>query len=320
VQQPIASIANLNQRSQLLRIVRQFFENCDFVEVETPLLSPEIIPELHIEPVEAVDGTDTLRCRSHHLQASPELHMKRLIAVGMPAIFQITKSFRSGERGPLHNPEFTIAEWYRAGDNMQAGMKLLDELCQTTLKTSAARLTSYAAAFEKHAGINPHAASVEQLSARARSLNLAVPGEFRGQNHDGWLNLLLALQVEPQLGRDRPEILYDYPVSQAALAETEIQEGRIEVAKRFELYWQGVELANGYQELTDAKELRSRLEKVNRDRQADGRQRLPLPESLLAAMEAGLPPCAGCALGFDRLAMLACGAKSIDEVVAFSNR
>jgi lysyl-tRNA synthetase class 2 len=332
VDQASASIANLNQRGQLLRAVREFFYHRDFVEVETPLLSNEIIPELHIEPDRVVTpptataaplgigptpaGTTTTR----FLQASPELHMKRLLTAGMPALFQITKSFRSGERGPLHHPEFTIVEWYRTGDDMRRGMQLLDEFCQTTLKTSAARQTSYAAAFQQYADIDPHTASIEQLSACAEAHQLAMPTAPGGNDRDEWLNLLLALRVEPQLGCDGPEILYDYPASQAALAETAIQDGGIAVAKRFELYWQGVELANGYQELTDAQVLRSRLTTVNRDRQAEGRQALPHPESLLAAMEAGLPPCAGCALGFDRLAMLACGAQSIDAVMAFSNR
>jgi len=303
-------IAKLEQRSQLLRTLRQFFHERDFVEVETPLLANEIIPELHIEPLIAVE---------HFLQASPELHMKRLVAAGMEAIFQVTRSFRAGERGSLHNREFTIVEWYRTGDDMLAGMQLLDELCQATLATPAALRTSYADAFKTHVGICPHTATVEQLAARTQALNLVMPAEMRSDDRDDrdeWLNLLLALQIEPQLGRDAPEILHDYPASQAALAKIALRENGIEVAERFELYWQGIELANGYHELTDAAELRRRLELVNHGRSAADKQALPMPESLLAAMENGLPNCAGCALGFDRLAMLACGAKSIDEVRA----
>ena len=300
-------IEKLKQRSQLLRIVRQFFYDHDFLEVETPLLSEEIIPELHIEPITA---------KEIFLQSSPELHMKRLVAAKMQAIFQITRSFRNDERGPLHNPEFTIVEWYRTGDDMQAGIRLLDELCQATLQTPAAKRTTYAAAFEQHAGICPHTSTAEQLAARTHALKLPVPDAMQQDDRDEWLNLLLALQVEPHLGRDTPEILYDYPASQAALAKIATREDGKRVAERFELYYRGVELANGYHELTDAAELRVRLEKVNREREADGRKTLPMPESLLAAMEAGLPDCAGCALGFDRLTMLACGAKSIAEVMA----
>jgi len=304
-------IAKLEQRSQLLRTLRQFFHDRDFVEVETPLLANEIIPELHIEPLVAA---------GHYLQASPELHMKRLVAAGMEAIFQVTRSFRAGERGPLHNREFTIVEWYRTGDDMLAGMQLLDELCQATLATPAARRTSYADAFKTHVGICPHTATIEQLAARIQSLNLVVPAEMRSDDRDEWLNLLLALQIEPQLGQDAPEILHDYPASQAALAKITLRENGIKVAERFELYWQGIELANGYHELTDAAELRRRLELVNHGRSTADKQALPMPESLLAAMEDGLPNCAGSALGFDRLMMLAAGAKSIDAVMAFSTR
>ncbi len=310
-------IAKLKQRSVLLRTVRQFFYDRDFVEVETPLLDAEVIPELHIEPI-SIDR-DAMHRRVQYLQASPELHMKRLLAAGMGKIFQITRSFRNNERGPLHNPEFTIVEWYRVGDDLQAGIQLLDEICQVALKTPATQRISYATAFKKHAQINPHTATTEQLAARTKKLELAVPDNMQRDNRDEWLNLLLALQVEPKLGRDGPEILYDYPASQSALAKVATRKDGKHVAERFELYFRGVELANGYHELTDAIELRNRLEEANRQREADGRHALPMPETLLDAMETGLPDCAGCALGFDRLVMLACGANSIAEVLAFSD-
>ena len=336
-----ASIANLKKRGELLRTLRQFFYDRGFVEVETPLLGGEIIPELFIEPrrvatqrgenLSSLEAPLALRCnaatggRDFYLQASPELHMKRLVAAGMKAIFQVTRSFRAEEHGRHHRAEFTIVEWYRVGDDLFAGMQLLDDLCRATLGlcratlgSAEARRTTYAEAFEEHVGVCPHTASAEQLGTCAASLELAIPANLRVDDRDEWLNLLLALRVEPHLGRDAPEILYDYPASQAALARVALRENGLEVAERFELYWRGVELANGYHELTDAVELRRRLEGVNLGRQADGREALPLPESLLAAMEAGLPGCAGCALGFDRLAMLAIGAESIGEVMAFS--
>lgn len=140
---------------------------------------------------------------------------------------------------------------------------------------------------------------------------------MRHDDRDEWLNLLLATRVEPQLGRDRPEIVYDYPASQASLAKTIATEADYEVAERFELYYRGIELANGFHELGDSAELRRRFEEVNTARLAEGRGGLPLPESFLAALDRGLPPCTGCALGFDRLAMLATGAKSINDVIAF---
>jgi lysyl-tRNA synthetase class 2 len=306
---PSASLAALAQRAALLRKLREFFYEHDFVEVETPLLASEIIPELHIEPIR-VDGNT-------FLQASPELHMKRLLAAGANAIFQVTRSFRAGERGQLHNPEFTIVEWYRVGDDMAAGIELLDALMQSLLGTSAAVRTAYTEAFERTLGISPHLASVEELAAATHQAGVAVPAGMNAGDRDEWLNLLLAARIEPALGCDRPEIVYHYPASQSSLAKVVRSPLGYDVAERFELYYRGVELANGFHELGDAVELRHRFEDVNAARVADGRRILPLPERLLAAMEHGLPACTGVALGFDRLAMLALGATSIDEVVAF---
>lgn len=308
-------ISNLERRSKLLCDLRQFFLERNFIEVETPLLSCEIIPELHIEPIAVENSRDPIDRRKSWLQASPELHMKRLLAAGMKAIFQITRSFRTGERGKLHNPEFTIIEWYCVGDDMQAGMTLLNQLCQTVLGTKPAIRTSYGKAFWQHVGLCPHTSTIEQLADCAQSFEIAVPDSMQKVDRDEWLNLLLATRIEQKLGLEAPEILFDYPASQSALAKIDLRDDGIEVARRFELYWQGIELANGYDELTDDQELRVRLELVNKKRAAEDRPALPLPESLLAAMERGLPDCAGCALGFDRVVMLATGAKSIAEVM-----
>lgn len=309
-------IQNLEHRSDLLRGLREFFYARDFVEVDTPLLSPEVIPELHIEPL-PVGSRDSTNHNARWLQASPELHMKRLLTLGMTAIFQVTKSFRAGEVGQLHNPEFTLVEWYRVDDDMHAGMTLVDELCRTLLDTLPAKRTSYAEAFQQHLGICPHTSSCEELAECAQRQRIAAVG-IKIDDRDEWLNLLLATQIEPHLGVDAPEMLYDYPATQASLAKTAVRESGIEVAERFELYWRGVELANGYHELTDAAELRARFAEVNKGRIADGRLALPMPESLLHAMERGLPASTGCALGFDRLAMLAVGASAIQEVMAFT--
>jgi lysyl-tRNA synthetase class 2 len=307
---PTASLAALEKRAELLRRLRDFFHARNFLEVETPLLSPEIIPELHIEPIRTDDGS--------FLQASPELHMKRLLAAGAKAIFQVSRSFRAGERGQLHNPEFTIVEWYRVGDDMRAGIDRLDELTQSLLGTQPALRTTYAHAFERALNLCPHRATLDELSAAASKERGIVPANMDHTDRDEWLNLLLATRVEPQLGRDRPEIIYHYPASQASLAKVIATDAGQDVAERFELYYHGVELANGFHELSDVTEQRRRFEAVNSACAADSRLALPLPESLLAALEHGLPDCTGVALGFDRLAMLAAGAKSIDEVIAFS--
>ncbi len=310
---PTALLAVLRQRAELLRKLREFFYAHEFVEVETPFLASEVIPELHIEPI-AVELCST---EVWWLQASPELHMKRLLAAGATAIFQITRSFRAGERGRLHNPEFTMVEWYRTDDDMQAGMDLLDDLIQTLLGTPPAKRTTYAAAFQQYVGICPHAATPTDLASAATSRGISVPDGMDAADRDEWLNLLLATLVEPQLGRDRPEVLYHYPATQAALAQVVATEAGHEIAERFELYYRGVELANGYHELADSAELRERFTAVNAARIADGRAALPMPERLLASLEHGQPDCTGVALGFDRLVMLVIGATLIDEVVAF---
>ncbi len=310
-------LSNLIRRSELFRKLREFFHDRGFVEVETPLLSGEVIPELHIEPP-CFNSRDTT-CRTvQWLQASPELHMKRLLAEGMTAIFQVTRSFRAGERGNLHHPEFTIVEWYRVGDCLQSGMALLDELCQSLLNTPPAVRTSYAEAFQKHLNLCPHTANCQELAACAERYGVAAQG-IKSADRDEWLNLLLATQIEPQLGLTAPELLYDYPASQSSLAMIVLRENGVAVAERFELYWQGVELANGYHELTESTELRARLSAVNVERVSDGRPALPMPESLLSAMERGMPDSAGCALGFDRLVMLALGTDSIGDVMAFKD-
>ncbi len=321
-----ASLDVLKQRSELLRKLRALFYERGFIEVETPLLADEIIPELHIEPIAgattataAVPGSTDCGADAHlWLQASPELHMKRLLASGAQAIFQATRSFRAGERGPLHNPEFTLVEWYRVGDDMRAGIDLLDELTQSLLGTAPAARTSYAEAFERVLRLNPHTATLDELAAAVAKADIRVAAGMNGESRDEWLNLLLATRVEPQLGRDRPEIVYHYPASQASLAKVVPSGLGYDVAERFELYCRGIELANGFHELTDAAEQRRRFEAVNAARRSAGRRALPIPESLLAALEHGLPACTGVALGFDRLAMLAIGATSINEVLPFT--
>jgi len=324
-----ATIAALQRRADLLRRLRAFFHQRGFLEIETPQVADEVIPELHIEPLRLGDGplfspgvneprNDLKRAQgsvplaSWWLQASPELHMKRLLAAGAEAIFQVTRSFRAGERGRLHNPEFTIVEWYRVGDDMWAGIKLADELMQALLSASPAARTTYAEVFERHAGVNPYTASLAELAAA-----METPADIERSDRDEWLNAILAARVEPQLGRDRPEVVYHYPATQASLARTVTGAAGHLVAERFELYYRGIELANGFHELADAAEQRRRFDAVNAARIADGRPALPMPESLLAALEAGFPDCTGVALGFDRLAMLAIGASSIDEVLAF---
>ena len=315
---PTASWANLRLRAELLRRLRDFFADRNFLEVETPLLSAETVVERHIDPLRATLPHDPRRPdigRTMWLATSPEQSMKRLMAAGGQAIYQVTRAFRAGERGPLHNPEFTIVEWYRRDDTMESGMQLLSDLCQALLQVEPADTSSYSDAFQTHVGVDPHTADVQTLREAARQHGIDPPSGLSGKDRDGWLDLLLVERVEPRLGQQRPTILYDYPVSQAALAR--VRDGSPPVAERFELYVHGIELANGYCELVDAGVLRQRFEETNAWRQADGKAALPEAHRLLAAMRHGLPSCTGVALGFDRLVMLAAGAKSLDEVIAF---
>jgi lysyl-tRNA synthetase class 2 len=211
-------------------------------------------------------------------------------------------------------------------------MQLTSDLCEAMLSirhtpcadgtrrvpdTLVAERLSYREAFDRHVGIDPHTADGPQLAAIAKQLGVEAPASLPTDDRDGWLDLLLVERIQSHLGRERPTLLYDYPASQAALARIRQEAGKPPVAERFELYFRGVEIANGYHELLDPAELRARNAHVNAQRRADGKPALPEESRLLAAMESGLPPSVGVALGFDRLLMAALDAKTIAEVIAF---
>jgi len=291
---PTASLLMLKQRSELLQQTRHFFQSRGFLEVETPLLSHDTVIDRYIEPLSVNFGG-----RPMWLQTSPEFGMKRMLAAGAEAIYQITRAFRGEERGTYHNPEFTILEWYRVGDDMRTGIDLLIAFASDLLGS--------------------HFAQVERLTYREAFLRFAdvdpFSDKFNDDINDTLLNELLVTKVEPEIAKLGAVVLHDYPPSQAALAQ--VRTANPPVAERFELYINGVELANGYHELLDPAVLRKRNETSNRLREQDGNRALPNDSRLLKAMDHGLPPCAGVALGIDRLVMLATGAKSIDEVLTF---
>lgn len=312
---PTASWQTLMLRDALLRKLRQFFHERDFIEVDTPLLSADVVVDQHLEPfgVDVPSGCEGPR--KMWLQTSPEFAMKRLMASGGEAIYQVTHAFRKEEQGPLHNPEFTMVEWYRRGHDMVTGMQLLSDLADALLGRGQAELMTYQAAFERYAGVNPHSAQTSALADVARQRGVVIPESLSPADRDAWLNLLLVELVEPHLGRPRPMIIYDYPASQAALAR--VRPGPPAVAERFELYVDSIELANGYHELLDVEVLRQRNRENNCRRATQGKPVLPEESRLLAAMEAGLPACAGVAMGFDRVVMLAAGAKDLSAVMPF---
>jgi lysyl-tRNA synthetase class 2 len=306
----------LRLRAALLRRVREFFESRGFLEVETPILSADVVVDRHLDPFSTIlceDPRQPGQGRRLWLQTSPEFVMKRLMAAGGEAIYQITRAFRNAERGPLHNPEFTMVEWYRRGDGLAEGMQLLSDLCAALLGRGPARHVSYAEAFQERLRLDPHRASVEELEAAARRHGI-VPPQLPADDRDAWLDLLLVECIAPRLGVGQPAILYGYPATQAALAQVH---GNPPVAERFELLVDGIELANGYHELLDAAVLRERNRRNNQLRVLDGKPALPEDSRLLSAMEAGLPPCSGAALGFDRAVMLAAGAKTLADVLPF---
>lgn len=329
---PTASWTTLHRRAELVRRLRAFFDDRGFLEVTTPVWSRDSVVDRHLDPVPtrlslneadhqsaAADSSSAISGGANlgWLQTSPEQHMKRLLAAGATAIYQVTPVFRAGERGPLHNPEFTMAEWYRVGDNLEAGIELLRDLTSTLLPDRGAveRIT-YRQAFERHAGVDPWLATDDELRQLAASVSGAELLSLAG-DRDLWLDLILVNRVEPSLGVGAPVIVSDYPASQSALAQVRtLPDGRC-VAERFELYIDGIELANGYHELLDADELAGRTEQANGERLAAGKSPLPGPRQLIAAMRAGLPACSGTALGVDRLVMVATDARTIDEVLTF---
>ncbi|HUE16470.1 MAG TPA: EF-P lysine aminoacylase EpmA [Planctomycetaceae bacterium] len=338
---PSAPLGMLRLRSELLAFTRAFFRSGGFWEVETPILSRDVVVDAYLEPFVTCAQAET-DCGQRgggdelFLQTSPEFAMKRLSACGASAIFQITRAFRRGEIGQRHNPEFTIVEWYRTGATYHDQMDFVEELVTGFFERVQAvrelkpvdspppgreppsrpfeRLT-YDRAFEQAVGHPVLGLNACDLAKLAESIGVAPPPGLAADDVDGWLNLLLALRVEPALANRPALFLYDYPPGQAALSR--IRPSVPAVAERFELYLAGVEICNGYQELTDADELRRRVVVQSALRQREGSRPLPATSRLLDAMEAGLAPCAGVALGFDRLLMCAVGADSLAEVMAF---
>ena len=323
---PTADREALRLRARVLGQIRAFFAERSVLEVETPLLASATVTDLHIRSLSTrygasgasgVSGAPGAGGRRLYLQTSPEFAMKRLLASGSGAIYQICKAFRDGEAGHRHNPEFTMLEWYRPGWDHHRLMDEVDALLMRILGTPPARRMLYRDAVEAHAGFDPHRASAAELRRRAEDLALPAVEGLAADDRAGWRDLLVSLAVEPRLGLDGPVFVYDYPHDQAALARLRQDGDGPAVAERFEAYGEGLELANGYHELTDAAEQRRRFEADLELRRRRGEPEVPLDERLLAALDEGFPECAGVSVGVDRLVMLAAKAPSIREVIAF---
>lgn len=316
VWQPSASVERLKQRAGILASIRHFFAERLVLEVDTPALSHATVTDIHLHTFTTrFVGPEYAAGRPLYLMTSPEFHMKRLLAAGSGSIYQIGKSFRNEENGRHHNPEFTMLEWYRTGFDHHKLMDEMDELLQLVLQSQPAQRMTYQQAFMNVLEVCPLQASMMELKQVAASLGLsdiAGPEEDR----DTLLQLLFSVGVEANIGQKVPAFVYDFPASQAALAKINRDDPR--VADRFEVYFKGIELANGFHELDNPDEQLARFEADNQQRITMGLKPQPIDYHLIEALKAGLPPCAGVALGVDRLVMLAQGCDHIEQVTAFA--
>jgi elongation factor P--(R)-beta-lysine ligase len=318
---PTSTRERLQHRAAVLIHARHFFLDRGVLEVDTPMVVNAPVTDVHIHSakVEFADNP-----RPFFLHTSPEYAMKRLLAAGSGDIFQICHVVRGLERGRVHNAEFTLIEWYRIGYTLDRLMHEVETLVRTLLSDVAFSLTSeqlsYEEAFLRELDLDPFTASMDELADAASRVGFTggsqtgvQPGP--GTQRDELLELLMGTVIGPKLGQSSLTFIYNYPASQAALARVNPLDPR--TALRFELYCKGVELANGFQELASADEQRERFERDNEERLRMGLPTYPLDERLLAALESGMPECAGVALGFDRTMMLAAEVGHIDDVLPF---
>lgn len=311
---PSADLEMLRRRAHFIGAIRQFFRDKGVLEVDTPLLASSTALDPHLDSIAAqYHEAPGVAPRTLFLQTSPEYAMKRLLAAGSGPIYQLGRAFRDGERGRKHNPEFTMLEWYRPEFDLDALMSEVAELVRVVAGVPEAERLTYREAFVRYAQLDPFTATATELQMAAAELSGL---EVQDLTRDELLDIILSHQVEPCLGQAGGTFIYHYPPSQAALAQT-CRDGDVLVAQRFELYVRGIELANGYFELTDAEEQARRFESDNVQRAKLGKREIPIDERFIEALRQGMPSCAGVALGVDRLLMIAVGAQSIDEVIPF---
>lgn len=320
--QPSCSLEMLRARAEFYAQLRAFFVERQVLEVETPILGRSTATDPHLDSLSLLLQQQPGDTREQfYLHTSPEFPMKRLLAAGSGPIFQICKTFRNAESGERHNPEFSMLEWYQPGYSLDDLVEETLLLVTRVLGPIVPEVLTYRDAFETYLGIDPFEASLALL--RSKSEEIAA---YRGPElqRDEYLDLLLSVGIEPNLGvsadaQCRPLILCDYPISQASLAKLKHDAKGQQVAERFELYIDGLEIANAYHELTDAAEQRRRFEQDNLSRLEHGFEPIKLDEHFLAALGAGMPQCSGVALGLDRLLMIKEKARSISEVLSFAS-
>lgn len=307
--------ANLQKKAQILHDIRAFFMSRSVCEVDVPILAKAPVTDPFLDNFKvsfAYGGTDGTDC-PYYLQTSPEYGMKRMLASGSGDIYYLGKAFRHEPESPQHNPEFTMLEWYRLGFDDRTLMQEVDALLQKILGTREAEYLAYDKAFLQFCQVDIWTASQAELVACYQG---ECAYDLLSESRDHVLQLLFSEQIEPQIGLSVPCFIYDFPASQSALAKLKTIEPH--KAHRFEVYFKGLELANGYYELTDAEQLQARWQSDNAVRQAQGLAQMPYDKRLIAALERGLPDCAGVALGVDRLIMLALDAPDIQSTLTFS--
>lgn len=310
---PVSKINILKDRAALFAKIRAFFADRGILEVDCPALCQAAPIDLHIDVMQ-VPVTDS---QVGYLHTSPEYGMKRLLAQHSGDIYQMSHVFRAKEIGALHNPEFTMIEWYRLGIRFEEMIEETLELINLSLSNLSSTCLSYQEVFKRYLGIDPFHCTTQELSALAHAHGLQLPHDAPTWDQDTLLQLLLGTVIEPQLGNNELFVIAYFPPSQAALSKTIIKED-LPVACRFEIYYQGIELANGYHELTDPVEQRQRLDAANAKRIQAGKPPLKVDELFLAALEQGLPDCCGVAVGFDRLMMLRHHKAHVSDVIPFS--
>ncbi|MEQ1546158.1 EF-P lysine aminoacylase EpmA [Methyloglobulus sp.] len=316
--QPSCSPELLSLRAQTLQKIRRFFAERNVLEVETPLLCSAIGTDPNLDFF-TTDYQLPPKQRTLFLQTSPEFAMKRLLAAGSGSIFQICKAFRNGESGRFHNPEFTLLEWYRVGFNLSQLMNEVDKLIAFLFDAcplQATQKVSYQSLFQQTTGLDPLVFSCQDYAKYAHDSDLIDATTLCGHDHVVWLDFIFSHQIQPHLGKNALCMVHGYPACMSSLAR--INQGNPLITDRVELFINGVELGNGYYELSDAKEQERRFDKEITIRQGNKRPNVVKDERLLAALELGLPDCSGIAIGLDRILMLLSNSATIDDVLAFS--
>lgn len=317
--QPTASLEMLKTKARLLTKLRAFFADKDILEVQTPILSQAGNTEPTIESFITQQHENSAHITlPSFLNTSPEFSMKRLLAADYGSLYQITPAFRQDEQGKRHNPEFTLLEWYRIDFDHHALMgevnSLLRYIAEDFIKLERSEFFSYQQAMIQFAGVDPFTATIEELKTATFKAEVDVVG-MEEATKDTWLDLLMTMVVEKNLPNNCPVFIYDYPASQAALAK--IRKGSPDVAERFELYINGMELGNGFHELSDAKEQAQRFKDQQQQRKDSKQQGIPADGHLIEALKHGLPDCAGVAIGLERLLMVLTGTENINDVLTF---